>query len=761
MQEEIPIVHAGDEAIKADVLNGVINSVNTLNKFDFALDSFDSISYTANGKRVVGSTQVIKDYPFELSRLSSEILKIKRGQWIRNQVGVTLQSNAASGSTDVENKDDFLQINIADFSNAGASDPLVADIPYYVYVQLAANVAATTFTIDEAILPGALELHVDQSKLYAGIKGPSWLFDDLRFEDENEAYRSVSIKTRSPIGHVILNNVGADFYISDIVQYIDEDIIDSQIVLDTESKNGLTRFRSTLEHRLNAAVEETDGTHFGEIQINNVGMCAGVNTYSIPYFQSFSTANDLIGPDGTIYWAAIDSLYYPKGEDGVALYNPSIKTLDVIVDDYEDNRPNEYADWDEEYNSFKYFTLRNVDTCRIFSKSIPHFDSDDYNEQLTAKGELQWHAVDSHCSELEQYSLEFASNVDGVKYFQIFEFDLGGEFEDLVDADRAIMRDADGGGNGPMVRYVDKEAFNNWLDYGNSASFCDSVFNCFGGDICGYIQQNCDLSWVSHTNLDFSFSSSGEAEQNEDHDWRYTVVGDTWQGWKSAGAGVWFQSIGRGNKDGSIGGYAQDADALAINLMDMRLHSCTSSYTLDWTVCSLRYGDKVCLDWANKALEDDAAECLTWDSTSVDITSTPVLKVLNTSAATDIDEGALQVQGGFSAKKQSYLTDGTYTSVLLYSEDIPGAGFFSNGTDDVFLAHEDGYGVYVTSGTGINVNNASNTAAYFVKGTKVLGNQQAAEADIADTTGVDSDGTCRAKVNNILAKLRTHGIIAT
>ena len=48
-----------------------------------------------------------------------------------------------------------------------------------------------------------------------------------------------------------------------------------------------------------------------------------------------------------------------------------------------------------------------------------------------------------------------------------------------------------------------------------------------------------------------------------------------------------------------------------------------------------------------------------------------------------------------------------------------------------------------------------------VSNTQVVGAQQVAEADIVGTAGVDSDGTCRLKVNALLAKLRAHGLIDT
>lgn len=49
---------------------------------------------------------------------------------------------------------------------------------------------------------------------------------------------------------------------------------------------------------------------------------------------------------------------------------------------------------------------------------------------------------------------------------------------------------------------------------------------------------------------------------------------------------------------------------------------------------------------------------------------------------------------------------------------------------------------------------------YTVSGTQVVGAQQSALADVAET-GTAEDGTCRAKVNDILAALRAHGLIDT
>lgn len=48
--------------------------------------------------------------------------------------------------------------------------------------------------------------------------------------------------------------------------------------------------------------------------------------------------------------------------------------------------------------------------------------------------------------------------------------------------------------------------------------------------------------------------------------------------------------------------------------------------------------------------------------------------------------------------------------------------------------------------------------AFFVAGTKVVGVQQAAVADASGGAIIDAE--CRAALNSLLAKLRTHGLIA-
>jgi len=51
--------------------------------------------------------------------------------------------------------------------------------------------------------------------------------------------------------------------------------------------------------------------------------------------------------------------------------------------------------------------------------------------------------------------------------------------------------------------------------------------------------------------------------------------------------------------------------------------------------------------------------------------------------------------------------------------------------------------------------------SYQVDGDQVVTNRQPAIASIADISGTANDGTARAKINDILAMLRTHGLIAT
>ena len=56
--------------------------------------------------------------------------------------------------------------------------------------------------------------------------------------------------------------------------------------------------------------------------------------------------------------------------------------------------------------------------------------------------------------------------------------------------------------------------------------------------------------------------------------------------------------------------------------------------------------------------------------------------------------------------------------------------------------------------------NLNISGAYQIAGTQIVGAQQAAIADLAET-GSAQDATARATINDILTALRTHGLIAT
>jgi len=109
------------------------------------------------------------------------------------------------------------------------------------------------------------------------------------------------------------------------------------------------------------------------------------------------------------------------------------------------------------------------------------------------------------------------------------------------------------------------------------------------------------------------------------------------------------------------------------------------------------------------------------------------------------------------------LVDEQYV-VMALTADLPNERKLTAGTG-VALA-DGGAGGNATISIGQAVETTSDvtfddinaTGVYKVDGTQVLTNQQAAEADLAGGATLSDTIT---KVNNILAKLRTHGIIAT
>lgn len=77
--------------------------------------------------------------------------------------------------------------------------------------------------------------------------------------------------------------------------------------------------------------------------------------------------------------------------------------------------------------------------------------------------------------------------------------------------------------------------------------------------------------------------------------------------------------------------------------------------------------------------------------------------------------------------------------------------------DDGYLDFNDNGSI--TNCPEVHATNVFALGAYYVDGTQVVTNQQSAIADIT-VTGAARDGDARTKINDILAALRTHGLIA-
>jgi hypothetical protein len=98
----------------------------------------------------------------------------------------------------------------------------------------------------------------------------------------------------------------------------------------------------------------------------------------------------------------------------------------------------------------------------------------------------------------------------------------------------------------------------------------------------------------------------------------------------------------------------------------------------------------------------------------------------------------------------------TTGKTLMVSTAYQNAGGAGNG-DTVFPTAKAVFSGFFTANTSIN------SPEYQSGGTKVVGTQQAAIADLA-LTGTDyatEYATINTKMNDLLAKLRTHGLIAT
>jgi hypothetical protein len=278
--------------------------------------------------------------------------------------------------------------------------------------------------------------------------------------------------------------------------------------------------------------------------------------------------------------------------------------------------------------------------------------------------------------------------------------------------------------------YVNRSAFAGWIQGALSVSG-NQIVNTSTG--------------LFHRTLAFSPDSDGIAGQNYDHAFAHPIIGDTYNSVAPAGrgvGGVWFQSIGRGSSVGS-----GTPDAMAIDLLNMRLHSTTAIHTLAWSGRYLRGGP--------------------WEVRNATVAS-PVGGALTTSGGIKADAGIWLTKGGAGAALAA--TDGTTTVSL---SDLLAAGTFvwnpyrlACGTSGAAASATDGARfARLCNGTyAVDTNGDVNIAAgdsYMVNTIQVLTDQQAAIADVATPPGSARDTTCRLKVNEVLAMLRAHGIIAT
>lgn len=167
------------------------------------------------------------------------------------------------------------------------------------------------------------------------------------------------------------------------------------------------------------------------------------------------------------------------------------------------------------------------------------------------------------------------------------------------------------------------------------------------------------------------------------------------------------------NYGGSIG---RTDSSMAIDL--------TNSYLKDAT------GPTTTVDWHQRQLLGG-----NWT-----ITSGNKFLAADTTKSTAADTGAVQVKGGVWAGKGFRGEKGSGDQ----------AAYFEDGTNSVYMC-EGTYAVHASVGPI----DGNPTSGFSIAGTKVVGAQGAA---VADATGT---GDVVAQLNALLARLRTHGLIAT
>ena len=124
----------------------------------------------------------------------------------------------------------------------------------------------------------------------------------------------------------------------------------------------------------------------------------------------------------------------------------------------------------------------------------------------------------------------------------------------------------------------------------------------------------------------------------------------------------------------------------------------------------------------------------------------------NIEAGQNIDAGA-NIYAGANIVSNTFIQA---TSNLIADDTL-----FANNVNCSHNLQADNINCQYANCVNINCDYASAASNWQVANVQVVGAQGGAIADIGDPSGSDNDGTARGKINDILAALRGHGLIAT
>ena len=709
-QGNVNEAEVGQRSIPVDDYNKL---VEVANKYDKTNIDPSSVDYHTNDG-VLNSTlprnTIIVDFPFRMQEYDGNTLSVFIGSWVRNTIAVKLYDGGL-GHLDPDNEDKLL-ITLDEIIEGG--DPTIIiekNTDIYVYVELDEDLGATGgWSFNAAIIPGKLNLYINTDAEEAGAKNPDYV------GTHPAADSTIFVKTREIIGIIQLQEnveTASGWMISKIKQRVNIDIKDSGFITDADNQNILTKpnKRYTLEYNTVLDPMET-GTnqHYGELQIYNVDRCSGYKAKSIPYFDSFTDNWTTVGPEGFIDWAGIDSHYKPQ--------NPSThSTLEIWEDANVDN-------YSSPGNPFNVIGLKGATSTVASSYSVPYFSSDIADAGGQMQGELLWSTIDSNTNGTAQWSIEVQA---GNNYLQLIEFHTDVSTP-LLATDMILFRNVDGAGD-RVLKYCDANDIGDWLETSGGLD-CDWVRSCL--DIV-----DCDDVWYCITDdpknthrllSDIKEGNPSGINYKNDHG-AYWMNGDADSGEAGGTDDTYLHNWGS-----SIGS-ATDNEVISLSGQILK------GNTGDWTVAALQ-----------KFL------------------------VENTIAATKAGStGALKVTGGAWVGASLDVTGSIWASALIDAGTSITAGTSVNAGTYVDATTYVSAGSYVEATTYVN----SVGSSFKSNGTQVVGAQAVAIADAAVTAsavgagGADSDGVARTEIdklvtdvtdvttqlNDLLAKLRTHGLI--